>query len=42
MKTGVPVIAIFDIGKTNKRFLLFDREYTVVYEVSSRLEENNW
>ncbi len=39
MKTGVPVIAIFDIGKTNKRFLLFDRDYRVVYERSARLEE---
>lgn len=38
MRTGVPVIAIFDIGKTNKKFLLFDREYNVVYETSTVLD----
>ncbi|HUQ97752.1 MAG TPA: FGGY family carbohydrate kinase [Chitinophagaceae bacterium] len=35
----VPVIAIFDIGKTNKKLLLFDEQYTVVYEKTIRLAE---
>lgn len=39
MKTGIPVIAIFDIGKTNKKFLLFDRNYTIVYERNTCIEE---
>lgn len=38
MKTGTPVVAIFDIGKTNKKFLLFDREYNVVYEISTTVD----
>lgn len=29
---GVPVIAIFDIGKTNKKFFLIDQEYNIVLE----------
>ncbi|HYC84409.1 MAG TPA: FGGY family carbohydrate kinase, partial [Chryseosolibacter sp.] len=36
---ATPVIAIFDIGKTNKKALLFDQSYRVVYETSARLEE---
>ncbi len=28
----IPVIAIFDIGKTNKKFFLFNEKYAVVYE----------
>ncbi len=28
----VPVIAIFDVGKTNKKLLLFDEQYKVVWE----------
>ncbi|HEU5052404.1 MAG TPA: FGGY family carbohydrate kinase [Hanamia sp.] len=35
----VPVIAIFDIGKTNKKLLLFDEQYNVVYELSTQLAE---
>ncbi|MDQ6763897.1 MAG: FGGY family carbohydrate kinase [Bacteroidota bacterium] len=35
----IPVIAIFDIGKTNKKLLLFDEEYKLVYEESKQLEE---
>ena len=35
----IPVIAIFDIGKTNKKLLLFDEQYKVVYEESKQLEE---
>lgn len=35
----LPVIAIFDIGKTNKKLLLFDEHYKVVYEESEQLNE---
>lgn len=35
----LPVIAIFDIGKTNKKLLLFDEQYKVVYEVMQQLPE---
>ncbi|MBC7848337.1 MAG: carbohydrate kinase [Chitinophagaceae bacterium] len=35
----IPVIAIFDIGKTNKKLFLFDEEYNVVFEKSVRLKE---
>ena len=34
-----PVIAIFDIGKTNKKLLLFNEHYSVVYEESQQLAE---
>lgn len=33
----IPVIAVFDIGKTNKKFLLFDKNYSVVYKQQSTL-----
>ena len=33
------VIAIFDIGKTNKKLFLFDEDYHIVYERSVRLAE---
>jgi sugar (pentulose or hexulose) kinase len=36
---AVPVIAIFDIGKTNKKFFLLDEEYSIVLERSVQLEE---
>ena len=32
-------ILIFDIGKTNKKYLVFDEEYTVVYEYTEELPE---
>ncbi|HEX5651885.1 MAG TPA: FGGY family carbohydrate kinase [Chitinophagaceae bacterium] len=35
----IPVIAIFDVGKTNKKLLLFDEEYRIVYELSTQLED---
>jgi len=35
------VILIFDIGKTNKKILLFDEEYKIVYEESKQFEEVN-
>jgi len=34
-----PITAIFDIGKTNKKFLLFDKDYSIVYENKIRIEE---
>lgn len=35
----LPVTLIFDIGKTNKKVLLFDNQYNLVYEQSKQLEE---
>ncbi len=35
----LPVIAIFDVGKTNKKLLLFDQQYNLVYEESKKLQE---
>jgi sugar (pentulose or hexulose) kinase len=35
----LPVILIFDIGKTNKKVLLFDKQYQLVYETSEQLKE---
>ena len=37
--TPTPVIAIFDIGKTNKKLLLFNEDYKIVYEKSARFIE---
>jgi sugar (pentulose or hexulose) kinase len=34
-----PVIAIFDVGKTNKKLLLFNQDYKIVYEKSARFIE---
>jgi sugar (pentulose or hexulose) kinase len=34
-----PVIAVFDIGKTNKKLFLFDSNYQVVFEKNMRLQE---
>lgn len=34
-----PVIAIFDVGKTNKKLFLFDENYKIVYERSARFVE---
>lgn len=36
---SIPVIAIFDVGKTNKKLLLFDEHYKLVYEESRQFEE---
>ena len=33
------VIAVFDIGKSNKKILLFDSEYKVVFEEDKRFDE---
>lgn len=35
----VPVIAIFDIGKTNKKFFLFNEDYKIVEEQSVNFDE---
>ena len=37
--TPQSVIAIFDIGKTNKKLFLFDEQYRIVLERSEQLEE---
>ena len=36
---GLATIAVFDIGKTNKKLLLFDEHYNVVFEEGARLPE---
>ncbi len=35
----LPVIAIFDVGKTNKKLLLFNEQYELVFEDSRPMEE---
>lgn len=35
----IPVIAIFDVGKTNKKLFLFDQYYKIVFERSARFLE---
>src|SRR5258705_1634803 len=35
----VPVIAICDIGKTNKKFFLLNEEYAIVLERNAQFEE---
>ncbi|WP_353132679.1 FGGY family carbohydrate kinase [Pseudopedobacter sp.] len=37
--TKKPVIAVFDVGKTNKKLFLFDEHYRIVYEKSARFIE---
>jgi sugar (pentulose or hexulose) kinase len=34
-----PVILIFDVGKTNKKLLLFNEQYEIVYEESIQIKE---
>lgn len=36
---SLPAILIFDVGKTNKKVLLFDQQYNVVHEESTKLDE---
>ena len=36
---STPVIAIFDIGKTNKKILLFDEQYKLLSEQSKEFRE---
>lgn len=35
----IPVILIFDVGKTNKKIVLFDEQYKPVYEENKQFEE---
>lgn len=35
----IPVIAIIDVGKTNKKLFLFDEDYKIVYEKTARFSE---
>lgn len=35
----IPVVAIFDVGKTNKKLFLFDEQYRMVFERSARFME---
>src|ERR1700744_1266570 len=37
--SAIPVIAIFDVGKTNKKLFLFDEHYKIVFEKSARFTE---
>ncbi|MEO8764026.1 MAG: FGGY family carbohydrate kinase [Ginsengibacter sp.] len=37
--SALPVIAVFDIGKTNKKIFLFDEQYKIVFEESTQFEE---
>ena len=39
MPDKIPVIAIFDVGKTNKKLLLFDKNYKIVFEECQRIPE---
>ncbi len=34
-----PVVAVFDVGKTNKKLFLFDEQYKIVFERSARFTE---
>ena len=35
----IPVIAIFDVGKTNKKFFLFNEQYRIEYETAVQFPE---
>jgi sugar (pentulose or hexulose) kinase len=35
----IPVIAVFDVGKTNKKLFLFDEDYRIVFERSAKFLE---
>jgi sugar (pentulose or hexulose) kinase len=39
MRNKKPAIAIIDVGKTNKKIFLFDQDYNIAYERSSRFLE---
>lgn len=36
---SIPVVAIFDVGKTNKKLFLFNEQYQIVFERSARFLE---
>src|SRR5690606_7983687 len=38
-KSRIPVVAVFDVGKTNKKLFLFDERYQIVFERSARFLE---
>lgn len=35
----IPVVAVFDVGKTNKKLFLFDQHYNIVFERTARFIE---
>lgn len=35
----IPVIAVFDVGKTNKKIFFFDEQYKIVFERSAKFDE---
>ncbi len=35
----IPVIAIFDVGKINKKLLLYNEQYELVHEDSRPMDE---
>lgn len=37
--SATPVIAIFDIGRTNKKFMLFDQQYRMVHETAVNIPD---
>lgn len=37
--SAIPVIAIFDVGKTNKKLFLFDEDYKIVFEQTHKFQE---
>ena len=37
--SSIPAIGIFDIGKTNKKFLVFDEQYKIIHEESIQVPE---
>jgi L-fuculokinase len=39
--TQTPVIAIFDVGKTNKKLFLFNEDYEIVWEKTTQFPEIN-
>jgi sugar (pentulose or hexulose) kinase len=39
MRNKKPAIAVIDVGKTNKKILVFDQDYNIVYERSARFLE---
>lgn len=38
-RSPVEVTAVFDIGKTNKKFILFDSEYSIVHRVQITIDQ---
>lgn len=37
--TAIPAIAIYDVGKTNKKLILFDEHYRVIFEENLQIPE---